>query len=247
MTALATLTRTQTRVFLREPMVVAFGLVFPSVLLLVIGSVFPGATEANDALGGRSLVEIYAPAAAVMALLTLGIAMMPQAIGLDRERGILRRLSTTPAHPRLLVAAHLAVQAVAVMVATIGAIAVAVLAFDLPLPQRPLWFAVAFVLSAAALLGIGALIGALVPTAQAGVGTGMLVYFPMLFFAGIYLPLEVMPAGLRTVSGYTPAGAAVTALGDAWAGAAPTVTSLVVLALTALVTGALATRFFRWE
>ena len=65
----------------------------------------------------------------------------------------------------------------------------AVLAFDLPLPQRPLWFAVAFVLSAAALLGIGALIGALVPTAQAGVGTGMLVYFPMLFFAGIYLSL----------------------------------------------------------
>lgn len=247
MTALTTLTRTQTKVFLREPMVLVFGLVFPAVLLLVIGSVFPGATEANAELGNRSLVEIYAPATVVMALLTLGIAMLPQALGLDRERGILRRLSATPAHPRLLVAAHVAVQAVAVSLATVAAVLVAVLVFDLPLPQRPAWFVLAFVLSAAALLAIGVLIGALVPTAQAGVGTGMLLYFPMLFFAGIYLPLEIMPAGLRTFSSWTPAGAAVNALGDAWAGSTPTLTSLGVLVLTAVVTAWLATRLFRWE
>ena len=72
MNALTTLTRTQAKVFLREPTVVAFGILFPAVLLLVIGSVFPGATEANTELGNRSLVEIYAPATAVMALLTLG-------------------------------------------------------------------------------------------------------------------------------------------------------------------------------
>lgn len=247
MTAFMTLTRTQARVFLREPVVVAFGLIFPAVLLLVIGSVFPGATEVNAELGDKSLVQIYAPASAVMALLTLGIAMLPQAIGLDRERGILRRLSVTPAHPRLLVAAHVLVQAVAVTIATIGAVLVGRLAFDLPLPQAPGWFLLAFVLSAAALLGIGVLIGALVPTAQAGTGTGMLLYFPMLFFAGIYVPLEIMPAGLRTISGWTPAGAAANAMGDAWAGTAPTATSLLVLGVTAVASGVLAARLFRWE
>ena len=75
----------------------------------------------------------------------------------------------------------------------------------------------------------------------------MLVYFPMLFFAGIYLPLEVMPEGLRTVSSWTPAGAAVDALGDAWAGTPPSVTSLLVLVISAVVAGGLATRSFRWE
>ena len=247
MTAFMTLTRTQARVFLREPAVVAFGLIFPAVLLLVIGSVFPGATEVNAELGGQSLVQIYAPASAVMALLTLGVAMLPQAIGLDRERGILRRLSVTPAHPRLLVAAHVLVQAVAVTIATIGAVLVGRVAFDLPLPQAPGWFLLAFVLSAAALLGVGVLIGALVPTAQAGTGTGMLLYFPMLFFAGIYVPLAIMPAGLRTISGWTPAGAAANALGDAWAGTAPTATSLLVLGVTAVVAAGLAARLFRWE
>jgi ABC-2 type transport system permease protein len=247
MTTLTTLTRTQAKVFLREPIVVAFGLIFPAVLLLLIGSTFPGATEVSAALGNRSLVEVYAPATAVMALLTLGIAMLPQALGLDRERGILRRLATTPAHPRVLVGAHLTIQAMAVSVATAAAAVVGRVAFDLPLPQRPVWFVAAFALSAAALLAIGVLIGALVPTAQAGVGTGMLLYFPMLFFAGIYLPLEIMPEGLRTVSGWTPPGAAVDALGAAWAGTVPATTSLLVLVATALAAGVLATRFFRWE
>ncbi|MEE8603691.1 ABC transporter permease [Euzebya tangerina] len=247
MSALTTLTRTQTKVFLREPVVVVFGLVFPAVLLLVIGNVFPGATEVNAELGNQSLVEIYAPAAAVMALLTLGIAMLPQALGLDRERGILRRLSATPAHPGLLVTAHIAVQAAAVTVATVGAVLVAVLAFDVPLPQSPGWFVLSFVLSTWALLAIGALVGALVPNAQAGAGAGMLLYFPMLFFAGIYLPLEIMPASLQAISSWTPPGAAVNALSDAWAGTAPTSTSLLVLAVTAATAGGLAARFFRWE
>ena len=247
MTALTTLVSSQTRVFLREPVVVVFGLVFPAVLLLVIGNVFPGATEVSPELGNRSLVETYAPASAVMALLTLGIAMLPQALGLARERGILRRMAVTPAHPGLLVAAHLAVQAVAVTVATAGAVLVGVLVFGLPVPQRPGWFVLAFALSCVALLAIGTLVGALVPTAQGGAGAGMLLYFPMLFLAGIYLPLEVMPEGIRTFSSWTPPGAAVNALGDAWTGTAPSGTSLLVLLVTALVAGALATRRFRWE
>ena len=247
MSALTTLTRAQATIFLREPVAVGFGLVFPAVLLLVIGNVFPGAIRTSAELGGRSLVEIYAPTVAVLGLLTLGIAMLPQELGLVRERGILRRLAVTPAHPRLLVAAHLSVQAVAVTIGTVGAVLVGVLAFDLTVPQRPGWFLLAFVLSCAALLSIGALLGALVPTAQAGVGAGMLTYFPMMFFAGVYLPLEIMPAGLRTVSERTPPGAAVQALGDAWAGAAPTATSLLVLVATTVVAGGLATRVFRWE
>ena len=247
MRALTTLTRAQTKVFLREPVAVGFGLVFPAVLLLLIGNVFPDATEVSPALGNKSLVEIYAPAAAVLGLLTLGIAMLPQALGLDRERGILRRLAVTPTHPRLLVGAHLVVQAVAVTIGTVGAVLVGILAFDLPVPQRPGWFLLAFVLSCAALLSIGALLGALVPTAQTGVGAGMLLYFPMLFFAGIYLPLEIMPEGLQAFSARTPPGAAVQALSDAWAGATPTATSLLVLVATTVVAGGLATRFFRWE
>lgn len=247
MTALLTLTRSQARIFLREPIAVGFGFAFPAVLLLVIGSVFPGATEPNAAFGGRSLVDVYAPVAVVLGLATLAIAMLPATLGSDRERGILRRLSTTPAHPATLVAAHLVVQAVVVTCSGIATILAGWLVLDLALPQRAGWFLVSFVLVVAALLALGLLLGALVPTSNAGQALGMLVYFPLLFFAGVYIPMEIMPDGIQTVSGWTPAGAAVQALSDSWAGAAPSALSLLVLALSAAVAGGLAIRLFRWE
>jgi len=56
-----------------------------------------------------------------------------------------------------------------------------------------------------------------------------------------------MPDGIRTVSSYTPAGAAVKALSDSWAGGVPDTSSLVVMAAYAVVAGALAVLLFRWD
>lgn len=247
MTAFTALTRTQSKVFLREPLAVFFGLVFPALLLVVIGSVFPGATEVAPGLGGRSLVEVYAPVSIGLGLATVALSLLPATLGGDREKGILRRLSTTPAHPRSLVAAHLVVQLVVVTIATVAAILVGMLVFDIPFPESPGWFLLSYFLGAVALLSVGLLIGALVPTANSGQSIGMLLYFPLLFFAGVYIPLEVMPEGVRTVSGYTPSGAAVQALSASWFGEMPQTSSLVVMAAYVLVLGSLAIWLFRWD
>lgn len=247
MAALSTLTRTQSKVFLREPLAVLFGLVFPALLLVVIGLVFPGATDPAEDFGGRSLVEVYAPVTIVLGLATVALTLMPAALGADRERGILRRLSTTPIHPRALVTAHLAVQLVVVTCAAAAAVLMGMLVFDIPFPQSPGWFTVAYALGAVSLLGVGLLVGSVVPTASSGQVIGMLLYFPILFFAGVYVPLQVMPQGIRTASSYTPAGAAVQALTDSWAGGAPGASSLLVMGAYAVVAGGLAVFLFRWD
>jgi ABC-2 type transport system permease protein len=247
MSALSALTKTQSKVFSREPLSVFFGLVFPALILVVIGLVYPGATDPDPALGGLSLVEIYAPVSIALGLATVALSLLPATLGGDREKGILRRLSTTPAHPRTLVIAHLLVQLAVVAIATVAAIVIGMILFGLPFPQSPLWFLVSFALGAISLLSIGLLIGALVPTASSGQGIGMLFYFPLLFFAGVYLPLEVMPEGVRSVSSYTPSGAVVQALSASWAGDMPTTSSLLVMAAYGLVFGSLAIVFFRWD
>jgi len=247
MTAIVALARTQSKVFLREPLAVFFGLVFPALILVVIGLVFPGATEPNADLGGRSLVEIYAPVSIVLGLATVALSLLPTTLGGDREKGILRRLSTTPVHPRTLVAAHLVVQLVVVSLATVAAILIGMLAFGVPFPESPGWFLVSYTLGAVALLSVGLLIGAVVPTAASGQAVGMLLYLPLLFFAGVYIPLQVMPESVRTVSSYTPSGAAVQALSASWAGEVPQTSSLLVLAAYGLVFGLLAIWAFRWD
>jgi ABC-2 type transport system permease protein len=102
-------------------------------------------------------------------------------------------------------------------------------------------------LGACSLLAVGLLIGSVAPTANTGQGIGMLLYFPLLFFAGVYIPIEVMPDGIRTISSYTPAGAAVQALSDSWTGSTPQTSSLLVMLAYAVVAGALAVRLFRWR
>jgi ABC-2 type transport system permease protein len=228
-------------------MAVFFGLVFPALLLVVIGSVFPGATEQSPDLGGMSLVEVYAPVTIVFGLATVALSILPATLGGDREKGILRRLSTTPVHPSALVIAHLVVQLVVVTCATVAAILIGMLVFGLPFPGSPGWFLLSYLLGAVSLLAVGSLIGAFVPTTNSGQAVGMLIYFPLLFFAGVYIPLQVMPEGIRTVSSYTPGGAAVQALTASWAGDIPEPLSLVVLAGYVLVAGGLAIWFFRWD
>lgn len=247
MSSFTALARTQARIYLREPLAVFFGLVFPSVLLVVIGFAFPGATDSVPAFGGRSLVDVYAATTIVLGLATVAIFLLPVALGGDRERGILRRLSTTPVHPRALVAAHLAVQLAVVTVATVAAVLVGMLVFGISFPVNAGWFILSFALGAASLLAVGLLIGAVAPTANSGQGIGMILYFPILFFAGVYIPLQVMPEGVQTISSYTPAGAAVQALSDSWAGQVPQTSNLVVMAVYALVAGSLAVWLFRWE
>ena len=247
MTAFAALTKTQFKVFLREPLAVFFGLVFPSVLLLVLGTAFPDATTPDPVFDGRTLVEVYAPTSIVLGLATVAVFLLPVALGGDRERGILRRLSTTPVHPRTFVGAHLAVQLAVVTVASIAAVAVGMVVFGVPFPKSIGSFIISFALGAISLLAIGLLIGAVVPTANSGQGIGMLLYFPLLFFAGVYIPLEVMPSGVQSISTYTPAGAAVRALSESWAGDIPQTSSLLVMGAYAIVAGSLAVVLFRWE
>jgi ABC-2 type transport system permease protein len=247
MTALSKLTTVEGKLFAREPMAMFWGLAFPALLLLVLGLFFPGARDPSPDLGGYRFVDLYAPIVLGLALATLAFATLPAILATYRERGILRRLSTTPVGPWRLVVAQLLVQIVLSILSVVLAIAVGAIVFDIALPANLPGFALAYVLATASMLSVGLLIGALAPTVSSGQAIGMAVYFPMLFFAGVYLPREAMSDGLRTVSDLTPAGSAVQAFQDAWGGLAPSTSSLLVMAAFTVVAGLLAVALFRWE
>jgi len=247
MSALAKLTKVEAKLFARDPMALLWSVLFPAFLLFVLGLFFPGAQEPSDDLGGVRLVDLYAPIVLGLALATVAFATLPAVLATSRERGILRKLSTTPVHPGRLVIAQLLVHLVAATIAAVLAISVGVIVFDIPVPENLVGFSFAFLLAAASMLAVGLLIGAVAPTLSAGQGIGLAVYFPMLFFAGIYFPREGMSDGLRMVSDLTPGGAAVQAFNDTWSGLAPSTSSLLVMAAFTVGAGLLATRLFRWE
>jgi ABC-2 type transport system permease protein len=232
------LTLTEAKLLVREPLALFWGLVFPMALLAVMG------VSASN-IGGVPLVTVYEPIVIAFVGVAFGVQGLPVQVASYRERRILRRLATTPAGPLRVIGAQLIVSLAVVLVATIGVLAVGRLGFGVPLPGQPAGFALVAVLSATAMLALGLLIGALAPTARSAGAAGTVLFFPLMYFAGLWTPQ--LSAATRRIGQFTPLGAADQALRDAMAGAWPHPASLLVLGGCTIACAAAAARFFRWD
>lgn len=240
------LLRTELRLFLREPVTLFWAIAFPVVLLVVIGSLRSSRRPDAD-YGGLRFVDVYLPVMFAFVLAMLAINALPPLLAGYRERGVLRRLSTTPLPPSRLLVAQLLIHAAVAVVTIALLMVVGRLAFGVALPQQPVGFLTALALAVASVLAIGLFVAAVAATTKIANGVGMLLFFPMMFFAGLWLPRDAMPAVLRHISDATPLGAAVQALQDSTHGQWPDPLHLGVMAAWAIVLGIAATRLFRWE
>ncbi|MFL6123852.1 ABC transporter permease [Actinophytocola sp.] len=246
MSALSRLTTTETKLFFREPTAVFFTLAFPPILLVVLGSI-PAFREPDKGLGGLRVIDLYAPIIVAMAIAMFALNGLPQQFATYREKGVLRRMRTTPVKPAVMLGAQLlmcTVMAVAVMVAiqVIGRVA-----FDVDLPRQPLAYLVGYVLCALAMFAIGLLVASLAPSGKGAGAIGSVLFFPVLFFGGLWAPRDTMNAVLRRISDFTPLGAGVQSLQDAAAGHWPQLLHIGVMLGWTIVAGGLAARYFRWE
>ncbi len=243
--ALSKLVVTESTLFLRER-AGAIGLAVPLVVLIIFGS-FPWAQQPSKDYGGLRFVDVYVPIQIAFALALLALNALPAVLATYREKGILRRLSTTPLSPSRVLTAQLAINLVVAVIAMILILGVGRLAFNVGLPRPALGFVLAFGLAAAALLSLGLVVAAVTPNGRAANGVGTLVLFPLMFFAGLWLPRAAMPGLLRHVSDVTPLGAAVQALQDTMQGRWPQPLHLAVMAAYAIIFGLAAVKWFRWE
>jgi ABC-2 type transport system permease protein len=238
------LLKTETKLLLREPILLFWGVAFPLVLLTVMGL---AGDKPDPDLGGLSLVQSYVPILVAFTFTILGVSALPTAVATYRERGVLRRLATTPLRPSRVLAAQLATSGAMAAVTAVLILALARTAFGVGLPGAPLAFLLALILAAAALLGIGLVIAARAPRARIAGAIGTMLFFPLMFFAGLWAPRAMMSPALRQAGDYTPLGAAVQALQDAMAGAFPEPRQLLVMLGYTVISAALAIRLFRWQ
>jgi ABC-2 type transport system permease protein len=245
--ALRRLTITELKLFGRERGGVVWGVGFPLLLLVIFGSIPGFRAPVSKNVHGLTILDAYVPILVAFVLAMLALNAIPTVLAGYREKGVLRRLATTPLGPGRVLAAQLAVNAAVVLVMLVLLVAVARLAFGVALPRQAAGFALAVVLTIAALFGLGLLIAAVAPTGRAATATGAILFFPMMFFAGLWLPIAAMPSVLQHVSHATPLGAAAQSLTDAWQGHWPHPLQLLVLAAYGLVFIVGAARLFRWE
>ncbi|WP_405528037.1 ABC transporter permease [Streptomyces canus] len=238
--------RTEVRLFRREPGALFWILLFPTLLLVILGSI-PSFRNHEADLGGLRTIDVYVPVAVLLGLIVGGLQSMPQTLTGYRERGILRRMSTTPVRPTALLTAQMAVYGGAALASALLALLVGRFAFAVRLPEQLFGYLLALVLAVLVALALGAVISALSRTTKIAGAIGSAVFFPSMFCAGVWAPVQTMPDVLARIVGYTPFGAAAEALNRAAAGDWPGWTHLGVLAVWILLLTGAASRWFRWE
>ena len=239
------LARTEAVLFLRSAGAVVWTALLPVLAVVVLGIV-PGTRHPSRSFGGLSPLQVYEPILMMYVFLMAAVNMLPAVLTGYRESGVLRRLSTTPVPPgRLLGAQGLIYLGLGVVIDVV--ILVVATAFGATAPHQFAGFVVSLLLVAAATTGIGMLITAVAATERKANALGLLTFFPLMFFAGLWIPRDTMSPVLRTISDYSPLGAGVRAVQASIAGNWPPAAALLVLVGYAVVCGAAAARLFRWE
>jgi ABC-2 type transport system permease protein len=255
MTAVRALAWIELKLFLREPVTVVFTLALSPLILYVLSEVFgdvpdPGGTVFRG-VGGATY---YLPAYVGLVVASLGLIGLPVHVAAYRERGVLRRFQAARVPARALLASQLVVLAAGVAAGAALLMVLAWLTWDVRWPDS--WagvavaaalgaFAFAAALGAFAFAAVGMLLGAVMPTARAAQGIGLLLWFTMMMVSGAGPPPEVLSPVLATIGDLLPLKHLVVALQDPWLGFGVNWAEMGVLAAVGAVAAALATLALR--
>jgi ABC-2 type transport system permease protein len=248
------MTRTEFRLFRREPLSVIFVLAFPLMMMVLLAAVFGNnQADANEVENGMLVwrgvtpANYYTAASVAVIVAALGLMTLPITLAGYRERGILRRFHASSVSVSTLVSAQLTLALVTFGAGTVVMAIVARFAYHAMLPKDVLGVLVALLVGTAAFGAIGLVLATLIRTARSAQGIGLMLFFTLWLISGTAPPRAVLPAGLRDVGGVLPLAHLVTAVQNPWFGLGWSGTDLVVLAAYAVAAGVPALWFFGWD
>ncbi|WP_086842375.1 ABC transporter permease [Amycolatopsis kentuckyensis] len=192
-------------------------------------------------LGSTSKVDWITPRILALAVMSSAFTGQAIALGFDRRYGVLKRLSATALPRWLLVAGRLAA---ALVVVALQSVIIGVVAAFLgwsPSLSGLLSAVALLVLGTLAFGALGVLLGGAL-RAEAVLALANIVWFVLLLAGGILLAPSSLPSGLARVVELLPSGALAEGMRAALVDGAFAPGPLAVLAVWAVLAGALASR-----
>ena len=242
--SLYSMTRAEMKLFLREPAAVFFTLAFPTLALLLFGSLFGGFEIPGTELRG---IDILTPGYTAMVIGTVGIIQLPTTIAGYRQNGILRRLRATPLKPQEILGAHVLVNLAVTLIGIALLFVVAWLVFDVSRPVAPVPVAATVVLASLSFFAFGFALAGLIPSVRVASTVGQVIFFPMIALSGAWIPREQFPDFLVTISDFIPLTYAVNLVRSLWIGEGWDLFAVGVLLGLMFVSVLVSARTFRWE
>src|SRR5262245_18762321 len=203
MNEMRALIASEAKLLFREPIYWLVVILLPTAILVIFGSLF-GPPVPDPALGGLRFVDVFVPSLVVITVATLGIQTLPIRLATYREKGVLRRLSTTPAHPYRLLIAQFVVYTATAVVALGLLMVVANVGYGVPWPQQPVLYVAAFAFGLSSLFAIGLLLAAVAPTVGVATAVAIPTFFVVMLLGGVYVPRAFLPEIMITIGEFAP-------------------------------------------
>ncbi|TWD17655.1 ABC-2 type transport system permease protein [Streptomyces sp. T12] len=236
------------RAQVRDAATLFFTFAFPLVFLVVFGLIFSG-QEVEET--GRPYISYIAPGVLAWGVANAAVFGIAFTLMQWRRDDLLRLIRMTPTRlPTVLTARYVLALGVGLAQALVFTCVSLLPGFGMELHVRWPMAVPVLVLGITAFLGIGVIIGTYTDTPEAVAAVANFLMVPMAFLSGSFLPLDMMPPWLQTLSHALPLrylNNAVAASLVGRGGWGEIVAGCGVLVAFTLVLGAVALRTFRWS
>lgn len=185
---------------LRTPSFALPALIFPVMFYLLFGVLMPSG-KASAGQYAQYMLATYC----VFGVIAPGLFGFGVGVASDRERGLLQLKRALPAPPQNYVLAKLAMALLFAAIIFLLMLSTATLAGGVRLgPSQIVLLGLVALLGALPFCALGLLIGSSVG-AQAAPAIANLIYLPMAFLSGLWMPLSVLPGFVQTLAPLWPA------------------------------------------
>jgi ABC-2 type transport system permease protein len=192
----------ETRQFFREVDAVIFTFAFPTILLAIFGTVF-----GSESAGGVSFAHYFVPGLLAAGLFLASFQTLAITIALERDNGTLKRLAGSPMPPTVYFAGKIGLVLVTAVFQAVLLLAVAALAFDVPLPTGVGRWATLGWVSALSLVS-GTLLGVAFSSVPRSGRSASAVVAPIVlvlqFISGVFFVFTDLPSWLQQVAAVFP-------------------------------------------
>ncbi len=148
-------------------------------------------------------IEFFVPGIIAMAIMT---SCLSNALNMNaelRQKGILRKLATTPITRADWLASSIVYQLILSVISTAAILLVSFFVFDVRL-HIGIWLPLILVVEVIAFVGIGMLLTPFAKEAESASAVANAFLFPMMFLSGTFFPVEMMPAFLQAFAKLLP-------------------------------------------
>ena len=236
-----TMAATECKLGIRQPDVPLFAFIFPVVVAVILGLVYG---KSNPAMLGKTFAS-----ASTIGLAAMGLMGLPLTLSGYRDAKILKQLKVTPVKPWLILMAHFAVKFVFALLSAVLVGVVLALFFGYRMVGSPAAYLLAYILVAFAIFGIGMIIASVSKDANTASLLCSIAYFPMLFFSGTTIPLDVLPGGVVKVLQVLPLTQGINLLETVALGGSLSdgfMATLIMVGIGAVAVG-ISIKSFKWE